>query len=396
MRDPDGYFAHVRGRLAAFDDEAARTSARLEAEQRRPALLASTRARLAERLAATEALGSHVTALFEGFDRAGPSTDAHREPILSNLHYLHRDWGWTRETDEHARALELVTSVVTAPLGTTAVLGAGAGRLAYDLHLDRGGAVTLALDVDPLLVAASVRVVAGASIPFVEAPANPFDIEALSREWTLVAPRGPAEDLHVVVADALAPPLAEGAFDTVVTPWFIDQIVPDLRRFLGVLRSLLRPGGRWIFFGPLIYPASLAPSLRFTRQEMTELAELAGFTIERSVEGKLDFSRSPLTKNGRTERCFAFAASTGEPRSRTRDGRPAWLVLPWRPVPRPATWLGGEIRPAARAILDLVEGERSISDIASVLTKTLAKADLPTLEDAVRHCLAGHHPDAAA
>ncbi len=397
LRDPEGYVEETRARLAAFEDEAARTSARLEAELRRPGLLESTSDRLRRRLTATERLASDVRASLLEIG-AGRSTSGHapRASILANLHYLHRDWGWARESDEHARALAFVQSVVRAPLGTTAVLGAGACRLAYDLHLDAGGDVTLALDLDPLLVAAGSRVLAGERVDLVEAPANPFDLDALDRTWALEAPRGRAEGLHLILADALRPPLAPGAFDTVITPWFVDQIVPDLRAFLGVMAAMLRPGGRWIFFGPLLYPLALAPSLRFTRQEVGELAALAGFTMEESVEGALDFSRSPLTKNGRTERCFAFSARLDGPQARAPGAPPAWLVLPYLAVPRASTPLEASVRPAAKAILDLVDGRRSVADIAAHLAKSLSTAEPTTLEDTVRHCLAAHHAEAVA
>ena len=43
--------------------------------------------------------------------------------------------------------------------------------------------------------------------------------ENVSAVRTLRAPRGAAADFRFVFADGLAPPVKNGAFDTVVTPW---------------------------------------------------------------------------------------------------------------------------------------------------------------------------------
>ena len=58
----------------------------------------------------------------------------------------------------------------------------------------------------------------------------------MSRRWTLSAPSGPlrAEVFHFFLANGTEPPFADQTFDTVVTPWFIDQVPTDLE-------DLLRP-----------------------------------------------------------------------------------------------------------------------------------------------------------
>ena len=71
-----------------------------------------------------------------------------------NTYYanVHRDWAWGDE--ENAASLNQIRAVTqdNADLGNTLVLGAGAGRLAYDIHMQLSGATTTALDFNPLLM----------------------------------------------------------------------------------------------------------------------------------------------------------------------------------------------------------------------------------------------------
>src|SRR5690606_32530422 len=71
--------------------------------------------------------------------------------LLTYYPIVHRDWAW--DGDENAVSLDLVRDALDgrAP-GRTLVLGAGAGRLAYDVHRHLAPAATIALDFNPLLV----------------------------------------------------------------------------------------------------------------------------------------------------------------------------------------------------------------------------------------------------
>ncbi len=62
-----------------------------------------------------------------------------------------------------------------------------------------------------------------------------------------------APGLELVAADALQPPFADGAFDTVVTPWFVDIIGEPFARVAARVNLLLKPGGRWINCGSLAF-----------------------------------------------------------------------------------------------------------------------------------------------
>ncbi len=57
--------------------------------------------------------------------------------------------------------------------GKVLVLGAGAGRLAYDLHMRTTAALTAVLDFNPLLLIVAERVTRGDSLELYEFPLAP-------------------------------------------------------------------------------------------------------------------------------------------------------------------------------------------------------------------------------
>jgi uncharacterized protein YbaR (Trm112 family) len=231
--------------------------------------------------------------------------------VVEYSHLVYRDWGWEAARNlENARSLATVVARLSRPgLGRTLVIGAGACRLAYDLH--RFGALeTAAVDIDPFLLVIAETVVRGDAVRLSEATANAQEAAQVARVWSLSAPAGPLGDaaFHFFFANGLDPPFAEASFDTVVTPWFIDQVPTDLPSFFSTVARLLRPEGRWINHGPLIYPASAPLSRRYSREELFELGAAAGLHVKNWSSESCEHLVSPLNGRGKVEWVLTFEA----------------------------------------------------------------------------------------
>src|SRR5690606_37299223 len=101
---------------------------------------------------------------------------------------LFRDWAWGDEENSAALNLILGTKALSgAAPGTTAVLGAGAGRLAYDYHRAVGG-TTIAVDINPLLLYAARRVCTGRNLTLYEFPLAPVDGDSVALKRQCSAP----------------------------------------------------------------------------------------------------------------------------------------------------------------------------------------------------------------
>lgn len=73
-----------------------------------------------------------------------------------------------------------------------------------------------------------------------------------------------------------------GKYDSIVTLFFIDT-ARNLVSYLETIHRLLRPGGRWINFGPLLYGS--APFLQLSLDEIVALSEEIGFEFVETVDG---------------------------------------------------------------------------------------------------------------
>jgi hypothetical protein len=310
---------HFRKQLGLVLQQGAETKRALEAQAEDASVGTGTRTRLrALARALSDQVGEIASVLTPALGGPLPPDERVGFPrgALDYLCYLHRDWAWADGHDEECeRSLSAIRRVTGCrELGRTLVLGAGACRLAYDLHVQLGATKTAAVDVDPFLLLPAEAIIRGARMDLTEASVNALEVDAVSRHWTLVAPSGPlgADVFQFFLADGTNPPFAPETFDTVVTPWFIDQVPKDLESFLKAVHGLLVPGGRWLNHGPLIYPGNSVPIARwYSRQEIFDLATAAGFQMSTWESASQPCLVSPLTGRGKIETVFTFEARRG-------------------------------------------------------------------------------------
>ena len=181
--EPDAALGEWRGRLHYSLQRAEREREELRKTLGRGDLRTLTRARLEANASAVEDHSRRLGALLAplAIGGHGASVETHlalrtRLPIDQGLttYYpnLHRDWSWGDE--ENAASLEIVDRALgDAAAGRVLVLGAGSGRLAYDVHRRWTPSITVALDFNPLLMIVAQRVARGERIELYEFPLAP-------------------------------------------------------------------------------------------------------------------------------------------------------------------------------------------------------------------------------
>jgi hypothetical protein len=378
--DPRQSLADWRGRTGLLVEHLASEANAMRAAAATTGV-AATRRRLERTAAAHDDQVTRLRALLAplGIDRAAIAETTHQalgtrlptEQGLTNYYVnLHRDWAWGDE--ENAAALAEIAAVNggdTRGLGLTLVEGAGAGRLAYDVHAAGDAPLTVATDFNPLLLFVARDVFAGGSVELYEFPIAPrgADDHAVLRK--LVAPAPSRAGLELVAADALQPPFADGAFDTVITPWFIDIIGEPFERVAARVNLLLKPGGRWINFGSLAFSRA-AHADRIGLDEALELLGRAGFGAPALRETAVPYMRSPASRHSRIETTVTWlarkiGAAAQMPRERVL---PEWLLRPELPVPRTKAFEMQAISSRVHAfLLALINGERSMREMAAML-----------------------------
>jgi len=290
-----------------------------------------------------------------------------------NTYYpnVHRDWSWGEE--ENRASLKQIRAVLHdhADLGKVLVLGAGAGRLAYDIHSELNCSLTVAMDFNPLLMLVARTVTSGGKLSLYEFPIAPLSLEDDAIVRKLSAPEAVDENFHLVFGDALRAPFPDGTFDTVVTPWLIDIISEDLPVLAARINSLLNDNGRWVNFGSLAF-ASPERARCYSPEETKAIVAENGFSDPYVSQATIPYMSSPASRHGRQERVFSFSAykerAVDKPERHT--ALPDWIVTGKEPVPLTPSFRQQAMTTQIYSfIMSLIDGKRSIKDMALVLEK---------------------------
>jgi hypothetical protein len=301
--------------------------------------------------------------------------------IASYYANIHRDWAWG--DDENEASVEQIRSITDGgkSLGKTLVLGAGACRLAYDIHRQLDTEVCVAMDFNPLLMLIAQSVMNGDEPQLYEFPIAPKTIDDFAVLRTLSAPEIVRDGFHLVLGDALRPPFSSGSFDTVVTPWLIDIINEDLPIQAARINNLLADGGRWINFGSLAFDHP-QKSRCYSMEEAMAIVEAGGFATPKSSDETIPYMCSPASRHGRRETVFTFAAAkTSSVKAPARHkALPDWIVTGKEPVPALKSFQSQAMSTQIHSyIMSIIDGKRTIGDMAVILEQQ----KLMTKEEAV-------------
>jgi hypothetical protein len=380
--DPRQALAEWRGRTSLLVQHLASEAAGMRAGAGSTDV-AATRRRLERTAAAHDDQIARLRSLLAplGLDQASIAEATHqglgtRLPVeqgLTNYYVnMHRDWAWGAAENSAALAeLAAVLGGTLAGLGRTLVQGAGAGRLAYDLHVGGDAPLTVATDFNPLLLFVARELFAGRAVELYEFPIAPRGIEEHAVLRRLESPGTARAGLELVAADALQPPFADGSFDTVVTPWFIDIIGEPFARVAARINLLLKPGGRWINSGSLAFSRA-AHAERVGLEEILELLPRAGFAAPLVRETEVPYMRSPASRHSRLETTVSWSTRKNASPAETPRARvvPDWLIHADKAVPRTPAFEMQAISSRVHAfLLALINGERSMRDMARVLVE---------------------------
>ncbi|MFK8051698.1 MAG: class I SAM-dependent methyltransferase [Woeseiaceae bacterium] len=281
---------------------------------------------------------------------------------------LHRDWCWGDE--ENRLSCEQVAGALQeTPVGEMLVLGAGGGRLAYDLHQMLDNPLTVALDFNPLLMLAGSALAGGKTLALHEFPIAPRRAEDVAVARQLEAPGKAREGLHWVLANVLRAPFKPASFDTLVTPWLCDVLDEPLHVQAQRWNRLLRKGGRWVWFGSHVFRSKRVEE-QHSLEETMAIIEAAGFGDLTLEESDIPYMVSPANRHARQERIITLTmtkqADTETPARHV--ALPDWLVRGDLPVPTNQSFQSQGMASRIHAFFfSMIDGERSLEDMATLM-----------------------------
>jgi len=377
--EPGAVLAEWRGRFDYLSRVLEANARRCLKTAERDGLAAATRSRLEAVAAATADHGRRLRELLAPLELA--ATPAALETFLAlrtrlppdqglMTYYpnVHRDWCWGEAENEASLAVVLDALGGHEP-GRTLVLGAGAGRLAYDFHERAGPAATVALDFNPLLAMLGRRIASGDVIELYEFPLAPLDAAHAAPLRRLAAPAPAGPDLRFVVADVNRVPFAAKTFATIVTPWLIDILPGDFAELCARINRLLDDGGVWINFGSLNFHQS-DPAAQLGPDECFELIGQHGFAAPSHKNTEIPYMCSPASRHARRETVLSWSArkETHQKKVERHEALPDWLVRGRDPVPAIEHFRVAATSTRIHAhVMSMIDGRRSIADMATLL-----------------------------
>ncbi len=392
MPEPRAALIEWRGRLHHLLTHYAAEAARQRAALGDVGGEILTRRRLEHVSAALDDQAARIRALMRplGIDRRNEAHAVHvalgtelplHQGLTSYYTNLHRDWCWG--DSENRASLEAVLASLPAGLAPERllVLGAGAARLAYDLHCGLRPKLTVALDFNPLFLLAAARIIAGGALELYEFPIAPRTIADHAVLRRHAAPRSPPPGLELLLADASAPPFQPRRFDLVLTPWLVDVAGEPVGRLMQRINGLLATGGHWVNHGSLAF-ADAAPHAALSLEELLARLPQYGFRPIGAQEERLPYLCSPASRHGRQESVITFCTAKQRDCAPLAAGReiPEWLSHDDRPVPVLPQFRAQALSTRVYAfLLAMIDGERTLLDMA----RLMEQQKLMTAEDAL-------------
>ncbi|MCJ8311688.1 MAG: methyltransferase domain-containing protein [Saccharospirillaceae bacterium] len=307
----------------------------------------------------------------------------------SYFELMHRDWAWHSFKnddfeDENLQQFELLKSIAqksikdSQNIGHVLVLGGGAGRLAYEFHQHFNPKSTTVLDINPLLIQSAHQVVnRKQSIRLDEVRKYPQINVDPSFERTLKLPKNhkECENLFFMVADAYNTPFKQQQFDVIITPWFVDVVGVDMKKTMGVVHSLLKPGSTWLNFGPLLYLDKLEYAHKYHQTEVEQLLQNLNFNMIQQDSKVMPYSLSPDDKRQQHEQIWCFGATSpkqsfSELSQQTFSNAaginlPLWSLFTHLPIPK--FKIDEQTHPVLKAIVEQIDGQTSADEVALML-----------------------------
>jgi uncharacterized protein YbaR (Trm112 family) len=379
LPEPALALAEWRGRLHALTTHLKRQAAQYRAALRPEVTRPATRNRLKLLAMACSDHARRLQALLAPLEAeaepAAAATYVALAPVVASAQGLasyyanvHRDWTWG-DDENHASCAAVQRALGSAPVARMLVLGSGAGRLPYDLHALLRPTLTVAVDINPLLMAVARRMFAAERVDLYEFPVAPRDLASHALLRTLTSPARAAPGLQLVFGDAKQPPFAPGSFDAVVTPWLVDVVDTDLESLAATVNSLLAPGGRWVCSGTLFFQQA-DPAQAYSSEEVQEIVAGAGFESPDLQSSRQPYLASPASRHTRVEEVVTFAVHKQREAELPLRPLPPWLADPRHPVPLLPEVADHALALRVRSyVASLVDGRRSQSDIAAKLVE---------------------------
>ncbi len=280
---------------------------------------------------------------------------------------IFRDWVWGK--NEIEKQAQIIEPFINGG-GNMLVLGAGACGLPLKLHQDYKFKNTLAVDINPVFLMTVQELLSNQTVTLIENPLIPKNMSDVSLEHKIQFSQK-IKGFHLLLADAQSLNTKKEVFDTVLTPWFIDIVPRNFRELARHINQSLKKGGQWLNIGLLDFHRYQLSEI-YTKDEVADALMEAGFRIEEIKHVSTPYLQSPHNMMGRFDQLLTFSAVKEKSAKETPryDYLPDWLRDWNTPIPLHKDIQNFMIKSTIFSqTVSFVDGKRSLSDIAQILSK---------------------------
>ncbi len=307
---------------------------------------------------------------------------------------IFRDWSW--ENNENQQLLECIDNVLgeVKELGKMLTIGAGAGRLSYDMQRKYSTEYSILLDINPLLLLSACQAIQGKEFTLNEFPIAPLNKNSFIAEQICRAPEAIKENIYYLFADGMNPPFKAKSFDTIVTPWLLDIIPQNLKDYIPRINGKLAIGGTWLNTGSLAF-FHKNQSWCYSEEEVVELIEKNGFKILSAQRSTINYMHSPLSAHGRSENVFSFNARKIKDVvvPKKYEYLPDWVRDPTKSISKQYEQEIASSKHLLEAqVLGAIDGQRSVEQIGDLVSKQY-NLDPAEATHAVKRILVDYYED---
>lgn len=373
-RDPSGALNHWRKKLTDVVLYSQQVHERAEESLQMGDLLSSTRTRLELLKQGHQQNIETLSALLPS--SLAPATDndlisvdrvPKQQSALAYHGTLFRDWVWGKSQIQHYADL-----LAPALKGRRRVAfpGAGACGLPVEIHNRIQPDLSLAIDINPILLLAAKKMLSGETLKLIEFPLIPTKSEYVFVEHTIRGQR-PAPGFAMMFTDAQNLTAKDKNFDAVVTSWFFDIVPRDFRETARLMNAILATDGVWSNIGQLGFEKNDLAQV-YGPDEVKQILTESGFEISLWDTPQIPYLQSPYSAVGRQDQVWLFAARKIKQAKRPPvfEYWPQWLNSLDQPIPLDDALRAFKVRAGIYAsVLDHIDGQRSLNQVAALVAR---------------------------
>ena len=225
-----------------------------------------------------------------------------KQQIHSYFQLFFRDYCW--DSEEVQVYFNFVKSNITTKTKNVLILGAGPGKLSFDLAKEFPDTNFISFDHNPFLFFKANQIFHGEEVELHDYSQYPKDLESTSKSYKIKEDPLIQKNHQFILGNFPDLPFNNDVFDLIIGPWFFDILENDFKRSVQHGLNFLKEDGQFLLYGPSnTHKDSYEDQL--TSEEIIDSLGCL-FKTHKAFTKDLIYLHSPLNSQNRIENVLFF------------------------------------------------------------------------------------------